>query len=53
MFKQTAYIGSIIGKISFFFSMKSLTAAGKFKKRKYKEENQKKAVSFDLQNNIP
>ena len=27
-----------------FFSMKSLTAAGKFKKRRYKEENQKKAV---------
>ena len=28
--------------------MKSLAAAGKFKKRKYKEENQKKTVSAAL-----
>ena len=28
--------------------MKSLAAAGKFKKRKYKEENQKKTVSEAL-----
>ena len=29
-------------------SMKSLTAAGKFKKRRYKEENQKKSVTEQI-----
>lgn len=29
-------------------SMKSLTAAGKFKKRRYKEENQKKSAALNF-----
>ena len=29
-----------------YFSMKSLAAAGKFKNRRYRENNQKKTVSF-------
>ena len=33
-------------------SMKSLTAAGKFKKRKYKEENQKRAVELSFLSKI-
>ena len=31
--------------LTFYFSVKSLTAAGKFKNRRYRENNQKKTVS--------